>query len=309
MEEYDYYPQKPELVEKKVNNGAGKAIFSLLLFVMAFSLIGAGDFQFILFLVIVLLIHELGHYGMMKLFKYKDVQILFVPFMGAFVKGNRENEKQTQSLLVILAGPVPGIIIGLILLYFGKGNSQEWINDLAFLFLFLNSLNLIPLDPLDGGQLLKMLVNGKQERFQLVFSFISSILLILIGWYFELWLIVVFGFFMGFRVRAIQKNYQIHKELDGKDINYTKTYKSLTNRDFSFIKQVVISYTPALKTYIDQVDDDSVDPVVASQVNNVLVNPFKRNASLFFKMSVILVWLLAFLSPFVVGYMLNYFNF
>ena len=35
MEEYDYYPQKPELVEKKVNNGAGKAIFSLLLFVMA----------------------------------------------------------------------------------------------------------------------------------------------------------------------------------------------------------------------------------------------------------------------------------
>ena len=149
MEEYDYYPQKPELIEKKINKGIGKTIFSILLFIMAFSLIGAGDIQFILFLVIVLLVHELGHFTMMKLFKYKDVQMLFVPFMGAFVKGNRENEKQTQSLLVILAGPIPGIVIGLTLLYFGNNSELKWMNDLAFLFLFLNSLNLLPLDPLD----------------------------------------------------------------------------------------------------------------------------------------------------------------
>ena len=265
MEEYDYYPQKPELVEKKINKGIGKTIFSILLFIMAFSLIGAGDFQFILFLVIVLLVHELGHFAMMKLFKYKDVQMLFVPFMGAFVKGNRENEKQTQSLLVILAGPIPGIVIGLILLYLGNNNNElKWMTDLAFLFLFLNSLNLLPLDPLDGGQLLKLLVDNKQERFQLIFTFISSLVLILAGWYFELWLIVIFGFFMGFRVKAIQKNYQIHKELDVQEVNYNTSYKLLSNKDFSFIKKVVIQYTPALRTYIDQIDDDSLDPVIAS---------------------------------------------
>ena len=309
MEEYDYYPQKPELVEKKINKGIGKTIFSILLFIMAFSLIGAGDFQFILFLVIVLLVHELGHFAMMKLFKYKDVQMLFVPFMGAFVKGNRENEKQTQSLLVILAGPIPGIVIGLILLYLGNNNNElKWMTDLAFLFLFLNSLNLLPLDPLGGGQLLKLLVDNKQERFQLIFTFISSLVLILAGWYFELWLIVIFGFFMGFRVKAIQKNYQIHKELDVQEVNYNTSYKLLSNKDFSFIKKVVIQYTPALRTYIDQIDDDSLDPVIASQVNNVLVNPFKKNASFVYKTLIILIWVLAFVSPFIAAYFFNYYS-
>ena len=309
MEEYDYYPQKPELVEKKINKGIGKTIFSILLFIMAFSLIGAGDFQFILFLVIVLLVHELGHFAMMKLFKYKDVQMLFVPFMGAFVKGNRENEKQTQSLLVILAGPIPGIVIGLILLYLGNNNNElKWMTDLAFLFLFLNSLNLLPLDPLDGEQLLKLLVDNKQERFQLIFTFISSLVLILAGWYFELWLIVIFGFFMGFRVKAIQKNYQIHKELDVQEVNYNTSYKLLSNKDFSFIKKVVIQYTPALRTYIDQIDDDSLDPVIASQVNNVLVNPFKKNASFVYKTLIILIWVLAFVSPFIAAYFFNYYS-
>ena len=309
MEEYDYYPQKPELIEKKINKGIGKTIFSILLFIMAFSLIGAGDIQFILFLVIVLLVHELGHFTMMKLFKYKDVQMLFVPFMGAFVKGNRENEKQTQSLLVILAGHIPGIVIGLTLLYFGNNSELKWMNDLAFLFLFLNSLNLLPLDPLDGGQLLKILVNNKQERFQLIFTFISSLVLILSGWYFELWLIVIFGFFMGFRVKAIQKNYQIHKELDDQEVNYNISYKLLSNKDFSFIKKVVIQYTPALRTYIDQIDDDSIDPVIATQVNNVLVNPFKRNASFLYKMFIVVIWIVAFVSPFIAAYFFNYNSF
>ena len=309
MEEYEYYPQKPELIEKKINKGIGKTIFSILLFIMAFSLIGAGDIQFILFLVIVLLVHELGHFTMMKLFKYKDVQMLFVPFMGAFVKGNRENEKQTQSLLVILAGPIPGIVIGLTLLYFGNNSELKWMNDLAFLFLFLNSLNLLPLDPLDGGQLLKILVNNKQERFQLIFTFISSLVLILSGWYFELWLIVIFGFFMGFRVKAIQKNYQIHKELDDQEVNYNISYKLLSNKDFSFIKKVVIQYTPALITYIDQIDDDSIDPVIATQVNNVLVNPFQRNASLLYKMFIVVIWIVAFVSPFIAAYFFNYNSF
>jgi len=309
MEEYDYYPQKPELIEKKINKGIGKTIFSILLFIMAFSLIGAGDIQFILFLVIVLLVHELGHFTMMKLFKYKDVQMLFVPFMGAFVKGNRENEKQTQSLLVILAGPIPGIVIGLTLLYFGNNSELKWMNDLAFLFLFLNSLNLLPLDPLDGGQLLKILVNNKQERFQLIFTFISSLVLILSGWYFELWLIVIFGFFMGFRVKAIQKNYQIHKELDDQEVNYNISYKLLSNKDFSFIKKVVIQYTPALRTYIDQIDDDSIDPVIATQVNNVLVNPFQRNASFLYKMFIVVIWIVAFVSPFIAAYFFNYNSF
>jgi Zn-dependent protease len=101
-------------------------------------------------------------------------------------------------------------------------------------------LNLLPLDPLDGGQALKLLGNKNQERFQLVFSFISSLIMIGIGWYFEFWIVVIFGFIMGLRVRSIQKNLHIHNELTIRGVDYVKNYKSLTNREFSIIKEVVV---------------------------------------------------------------------
>ena len=110
---------------------------------------------------------------------------------------------------------------------------------------------------------------------------------------------------MGFRVRAIQKNYHIHKDLEEENINFKTTYNSLSNKDFSQIKQIVLKYTPALRTYIDQVESEVVDPIIASQVNSVLISPFEKNASLLFKSLTVIVWLSAMLSPFILMIYLN----
>jgi len=59
--------------------------------------------DFILPLIIVLLIHEMGHFLLMKLFKYDNVRMLFIPLMGAFVQGNKEEYSQKQSLWVVIA--------------------------------------------------------------------------------------------------------------------------------------------------------------------------------------------------------------
>ncbi len=305
MEQFDYYPQKPELVEKKSSQNTKKTILSIFLFILTFVLLGASDFTFIFSLILVLLIHELGHFLFMKMFGYSDVKMLFVPFMGAFVQGKKDEYKQKQSLFVVLAGPIPGIIIGLSIFYLGVKWKMDWMNDLAFLFMVLNVINLLPLDPLDGGQVLKLLVKKNQDLFQLVFSFISSLVMIGVGWYFQLWLIVIFGFLMGLRVRMTQRNYSIHKELINEGVNFTLTYKSLSNKDFSKIKEVLINYTPALKTYLNQVGDDdkSIDSIIANQVNNVLVSPVDRNASFVFKFFILIIWISGFIAPFV---LINY---
>lgn len=305
MEQFDYYPQKPELVEKKSSQNTKKTILSIFLFILTFVLLGASDFTFIFSLILVLLIHELGHFLFMKMFGYSDVKMLFVPFMGAFVQGKKDEYKQKQSLFVVLAGPIPGIIIGLSIFYLGFKWKMDWMNDLAFLFMVLNVINLLPLDPLDGGQVLKLLVKKNQDLFQLIFSFISSLVMIGVGWYFQLWLIVIFGFLMGLRVRMTQRNYSIHKELINEGVNFTLTYKSLSNKDFSKIKEVLINYTPALKTYLNQVGDDdkSIDSIIANQVNNVLVSPVDRNASFVFKFFILIIWISGFIAPFV---LINY---
>lgn len=305
MDEYDFYPPKPELIEPKAKGNLALTIFSIVLFVMTFLFVFTDEVNFVFHILIVLLIHELGHFSMMKLFKYNNVRMLFIPLMGAFVQGSKEVYSQKQSLIVIGAGPFPGVLIGTTLIALASSMQEAWMIDLGLLFLLLNIINLIPLDPLDGGQLFKLLIKKNQELFILVFSFISSLILIGGGWYIDSWMVMLFGFFMGFRVRSIQNQFNLRKELREEDVNYKTTYKLLSNKDFSKIKQVLLSHTPALRSYIDQVSDEESDPLLASQVNSVLVSPVEQDASLLFKIFTVVLWISSLVLPFVLLILFN----
>jgi Zn-dependent protease len=298
--EYDFYPQKPELLEPKAKGNVALTIFSIVLFILTFLFIFTDEVNFVFNLVIVLIIHELGHFSMMKLFGYKNVRMLFIPLMGAFVQGSKEEYSQKQSLFVVGAGPFPGIIIGVLLMYFAGIYQNGWMVELAVLFLLLNIINLIPLDPLDGGQIFKLLMRSNHDLFILVFTFISSLVLIAFGWFIDSWVMILFGFFMGFRVRTIQNQHQLRKELKEENVNFRTTYKQLTNRDFSVIKQVVLDNTPNLRKFLDSVEPEEADPIIASQVNSVLISPVHQDASLIFKIFVILFWFAALSIPFVI---------
>jgi hypothetical protein len=158
---------------------------------------------------------------------------------------------------------------------------------------------------LDGGQLFKLLVKKNQDLFILVFSFVSSLVLIGVGWYIDSYVLMLFGFFMGFRVRSIQSQYQLRKELKEDEIEYKTTYKLLTNKDFSRIKAHIIERTPALRTYIDNVSAEESDPLIASQVNSVLLSPVQNDASLFFKICLICFWITSLVLPFILLFVFN----
>lgn len=299
MEEFDFYPPKPTLAEPKVKGSLSLTFFSIVLFIMTFLFVFTEEVNFIFHLIIVLLVHELGHFTMMKLFNYKNVRMLFIPLMGAFVQGSKEEYSQKQSLLVIGAGPFPGILFGTILILLASQYKEVWMVDLGLLFLLLNIINLVPLDPLDGGQLFKLLLKKNQDLFILIFSFVSSLVLIGIGWFIDSWILIVFGFFMGFRVRSIQNQYNLRKELAEENVNFRTTYKLLSNKDYSKIKSVLIQHTPALQAYLDNVSSEVSDPLIASQVNSVLVSPVARDASVLFKFFVFLFWAASLAMPFV----------
>lgn len=300
MDNSDFYPPKPKLVDYKPKGSASLTVFTLVLFILGYVMFfGTGDLNFLVYLLVVLFIHEFGHFFMMKFFGYKNVRMLFIPLMGAFVQGKKNNYSQKESFLVIFAGPLPGMIIGSILLWYSNEFHIKWMMQLSVLFLLLNIINLLPLDPLDGGQMFKLFAKRRHEYFLMIFAFISSILIIAAGFFILEYgyLLIIFGFLMGFRVRALQKQYQMHQDLKDEEVNYATTYKRLSNRDFARIKQVVLENTPQLKKYLDQMAEDDADPLIASQVNNVLVAPLDQDASLIFKGVVLILWLLSFLAP------------
>ena len=277
MEEYDFYPPKPELIEAKPKGNLALTVFSVVLFVIAFLLVFTEEVNFIIYFLVVLLTHELGHFTMMKAFGYKNVRMLFIPLMGAFVQGSKEEYSQKQSLIVIGAGPFPGIILGFGFILLASLFQEVWMVNLGLLFLFLNLMNLIPLDPLDGGQLFKLLMKHNHDLFLLIFSFVSSLVLIIVGWLIDEYMLILFGFIMGFRVRSIQNQYHLRKELRAEEINYKTTYKLLSNKDFQRIKNVLLERSNALRTYVDNVSEEEAKPLLASQVNSVLVSPVKKD--------------------------------
>ncbi len=295
--ENNFYPQKPVLSENKESGNWIKTLLSMALFIGTFLLVFEEQISFVLLLVLVLLIHELGHFLFMKLFRYENVKMLFVPLMGAFVQGKKKKYSQVESLLVVGAGPFPGMILGVLFLYLSSVYHETNFFLLSILFLALNSINLLPLDPLDGGQLFKLLLRKNSDLFLLIFSFSSSMILIALGLYLENWYLTGFGFLMGFRVRNMQRNYVIRKCLREENINFTKDYNELTNQEYAQIREIILDNSKSLKKFKEMDEGDDADRLVAQEVNSILITPMQMNAPWWLKFFVILLWIASFVVP------------
>jgi len=294
---YDLYPEKPVLVKEKVKSNWGLTLFSIIIFIASFLIFFTNQINFVFFLIFVLFFHEMGHFLFMKKFKYENVRMLFIPLMGAFVQGSKEKYSQRESLLVVLAGPIPGVIVGCITIVIASHYQLQWALTLSFIFLFLNTINLLPIDPLDGGQLFKLLVHRQRDFFMMLFALGSSLLMIIVGLLLNDWLVIIFGFFMGIRVRGMQQNYQLRKELEELEVNYFSTYDELSNRDYAKIKDLLMERNKTLRKYAS-ISEDDISQLIASHVNGLLIAPIIKDATWRMKILLICFWVFAFIVPF-----------
>lgn len=305
MSEFELYPEKPQLQKQVVRSNWGLTVFTIVLFIAVFLSLYSDRADFVFFLVLVLLVHEFGHFSMMKRFNYENVRMLFIPLMGAFVQGSKERYSQTESLLVVVFGPFPGIILGSIGLYLSGVYQMDWLLLLSFIFIFVNAINLLPIDPLDGGQILKLIVIRQRDLYLMIFALISSLTLIVVGFLMEDWLVAGFGFLMGIRVRAMQKNYQLRKELNELNVNYISTYEELSNRDYHMIKQVLIKDKPMLAE-LDEFSLEEGNTILASHVSELLIAPIHKDLGVVGKISLFISWILLFAIPIYLMLTLNF---
>lgn len=164
-----------ELYTKKQDKMAnfGFLILSLVLF---FSL-GLLNYSIsgIVTLLVVLFIHELGHFIGMRAFGYKNVNIFFIPFLGAATSGIETNQSGAKKAIISLLGPLPGIVIGTILgiLYF-KTKQEIYIQPARF-FLLINAFNLLPFTPLDGGRFIENIFFPRSLTAEVIFKIVSGL--------------------------------------------------------------------------------------------------------------------------------------
>lgn len=172
---------------------------SVVLFLLSFGF--RLEIETLVILVFVLLLHEAGHLLAMQLFGYRDLQILFIPFLGAVAMGKKTACPAWQKAVIDLAGPVPGIVLAAVLWSSGLTNQYDWMESAIGMLLLLNVFNLLPIHPLDGGQLTNLLVFQRWPNMQLLFV-LGSISLFLWGsWKLQSPILALLGFFLAFTVR------------------------------------------------------------------------------------------------------------
>ncbi len=297
-ENENIFPAKPEFITASQGNKMRYLVIGLFLTLIVINFL-SESYMFLLELLLVLLVHELGHLCMMHFFKAKSQGMFFTSFLGSLTKSFRFSTSQKELVLINLMGPLPGIIIGCVLYAIALNSSESiYLIELSLLFLVINLLNLIPLDPFDSGRVIETLFFQKSDQKRMIFTLVSSLVVIIIGVIFSFYPLTIFGFLMGFKVRSYQKMNLLHSGLREEDVDYHKEYDQLTNREYWKIRAAFLTNNPRLKEMIpsDYVLWDN-ERLLVDQVKQLLRIKINTDLSIFSKMMALVFMAILMVVP------------
>lgn len=300
-EEYIHYPPKPEILESNQSNII-RSLLSLGLFMLVFYFL-FGNTKVLFLVVLILFIHEMGHFIAMKFFGYNDVNMFFIPLMGAMVSGEKDTISQFQRAIIVLAGPIPGIIIGYGIIAYSLSIEHHYMLIAGMMFMFINVLNLLPLDPLDGGKLIETLFFTKNEKVKQAFLIISFVLMIAIAVIYMEPILAILGVFMFSRIKMLQNLTKIRDRIAKLKININKTYEELTDSEYWQIrKEYLLNSKLAKMIDPDEFETSPYEDKIATSIKGILVKPVTTDISFTGKIIFFLVWLVSLIVPFLYVY-------
>ena len=115
--------------------------------------ISIGEFRFITYFMLLILVHELGHIFVSLLFKWNIEKIIILPFGGL----TKYNEMINRPLIEEFLVAISGIIFQLMFYNLTKGYIDYKYFGIVNYFIIL--FNLIPIYPLDGSKILNVSFN------------------------------------------------------------------------------------------------------------------------------------------------------
>jgi Zn-dependent protease len=110
-----------------------------------------GSWTFGLGIVLMLLVHELGHSAEARRQGLKVTWPMFIPFFGAYVKIQHAGLTPWRNALISLAGPFTGGIAAAAVWGVGEARGSAMLIVLGNIGFLLNVFNLLPIGFLDGG--------------------------------------------------------------------------------------------------------------------------------------------------------------
>ncbi len=265
------------------------------------------SYKILLLITAIIIIHEMGHFFAMKFFRYKDLGIFFIPLLGAYVSGSKREVSQKESAIILLAGPVPGIIIGIVIYFLFKNDTSRSFAGLSFdtislSFILLNLVNLLPVYPLDGGQLLNRVFLDEESWVSKTFVFLSIGFMVwfaLYGTSRPFYALLLFPLMMILRMFGDSKLKSLEKKIQLSDIDMDKSYEELPDKDYWEIRNIVIAEHSRFKDvapappYEYDIKEEKIMITIQSLLHRHLI----QDLSIAGKIFIILLWIGAFAAP------------
>lgn len=267
------------------------------------------NFFILLVITAIVLFHELGHFAAMKYFRYSDLGIFFIPLLGAYVSGSKREISQRESAIILLAGPLPGIIIGIVLYWLdsmsGPGIYFYHISltKIATLTVFLNLINLIPVYPLDGGQLLNRVFLDEEGWVSRIFVFFSIAFLCWLAWKWNMYILLILPAMLLLRMRADSKVTGVEKQLEEAGINADISYEELSDEDYWKIRNILIAEYPAFRDFelAPPYEYHAKEEKMMTMIRSLLHRHLIQDVSVAGKILLLLIWIAAFMAPWLLG--------
>jgi stage IV sporulation protein FB len=284
---------KPEVAAPQTS--VPRTIISLLLYLAVDYLIFESWYA-VGVLVGVVFLHELGHLLAMKLYGYRGVNMTFVPFVGAYVSGITDNPSRLRRCVVLLAGPLPGIIIGCAAFITYVNTMDERLLYPSILFLLLNGFNLLPVAPLDGGQLMEALYLGRSRYPQLIFLGLCVLLVGVGVMQTRQYTLLILLLPLLARISHINLKFKVRRQWRLQQLDFNKGWDELSDAEYWQMRDVLVRNSSVFSKYADQ-RDSPAEHTFANMIKNFL-NPLSEDdLGGFQKIVFTLIWLLFLVTP------------
>jgi len=161
----------------------------------------------------VVLFHELGHYLAMRALGYVDTTIFFVPFLGGVAAGRKDDATLSQRMVVLLAGPLPGLLLAIAVAQVHPAISPA-LRQAAILCVTINLFNLLPILPLDGGQIAHMLLFARRPWLDVASRVVAGVGLLALGFRASAIFLGVLGALMLVQLPRARRQAQLRQKVD-----------------------------------------------------------------------------------------------
>jgi Zn-dependent protease len=169
------------------SSGPPRASFLAALFVVTLALFvvagwyASGTATTAAIVLAVVLFHELGHYLAMRAFGYVDTSIFFIPFLGGVAVGRKDGATLGQRMIVLFAGPLPGLLLAIAVAMIHPPSGPQ-LREAVEILVVVNLFNLLPILPLDGGQIAHMLLFSRRPWLDVASRAVAAAGLIFLAW-------------------------------------------------------------------------------------------------------------------------------